>query len=322
MIKSATHLASSLSALAVAGAIAGIYAQPAAAQTATNLQCNGCVNTRDIQNGSIKAQDLAPDAQFGRTVFVRSNGANNAANCNKLRRALARITDASVENPVLVKLERGTYNCRTTPLPMKPFVTIEGAGRSLSRIVGNTASGQGVITGANEAALRRLSVEHAANGSGRAIAIDTRGRRVSMTDVAITVDSATASDMFGIFAPGGVLNLTNVSVHTNNPDGGGTAINATSGARLDMVNVWARNVSGAGNPTALALQDSSATGHGILFSSNIFGLLGAGNSIFELVDGTVVGGRGAASGFTGSFTCVGVAKAVAGDLTLRDADCS
>jgi hypothetical protein len=89
-----------------------------------------------------------------------------------------------------------------------------------------------------------------------------------------------------------------------------------------MMNVWVRNFSGAGNPVALQLQDSSATGHGILFSSNIFGVLGAGNSVFELVGGTVIGGRGVAAGFTGSFTCVGVAKEVSGNLTLRAADCS
>jgi len=322
VIKSATHLASSLSALAIASAIAAIHAQPAAAQTATNLQCNGCVNSREIQNGSIRAADLAPGLAFGRTVLVQSNGATNAANCNRLRNALAQIDDASIGNPVLVKLERGTYNCGSTPLAMKPFVTIEGAGRSFTRIIGNTASDQGVVTGANEAALRRLSVEHAAIGSGLAVAINTAGRRVSLTDAAIKVDSATAGNMFGILAPGGFLDLTNVSVHTNNPGRGGIAINATSGARLNMMNVWARNLSNAGNPVALLLFDSSATSHGGLFNSNIFGLLGVGNSVFELVGGTVLGGRGVAAGFTGSFTCVGVAKEVAGTLTLRAADCS
>jgi hypothetical protein len=322
VIKSATHLASSLSALAIAGAMASIHAQPAAAQTATNLQCNGCVNSREVQNGSIRAADLAPGLAFGRTVLVQSNGATNVANCNRLRNALAQIDDASIGNPVLVKLERGTYNCGSTPLAMKPFVTIEGAGRSFSRIIGNTASDEGVVAGANEAALRHLSVEHAANGSGLAVGINTLGRRVSLTDVAIKVDSATAGNMFGILAPGGFLDLTNVSVQTNNPGRGGQGINATSGAKLNMMNVWVRNFSGAGNPAALQLFDSSATGHGVLFSSNFFGLLGAGNSVFELVGGTVIGGRGVATGFTGSFTCVGIAKEVAGALNLRAADCS
>ncbi|MPZ56024.1 MAG: hypothetical protein GEU91_05875 [Rhizobiales bacterium] len=321
MIKSKTSLASSLSALAIAGAIAAIHAQPAAAQTATNLQCDGCVNSRDIQNGSIRAADLVPGLAFGRTVLVQSNGANNTANCNRLRNALAQIDDASVKNPVLVKLERGTYNCGSTPLAMKPFVTIEGAGRSFTRIFGNTAAfDQGVITGANESALRHLTVEHAASGSGTAIAINSLGRRVSLTDVAIKIDSATANSVFGILAPGGVLGLTNVSVQTNNPGGGGQGISAASGAKLDMMNVWVHNFSGAGNPAALVLSDSSATGFGILFSSNTFGLLGVGNSVFELVGGTLIGGAVGAGGFTGSFSCVGIADGA--DFTARAADCS
>lgn len=87
-----------------------------------------------------------------------------------------------------------------------------------------------------------------------------------------------------------------------------------------MMNVWVRNFSGAGNPAALQLFDSSVTGYGILFSSNLFGLLGFGNSVFELADGTVIGGRGAGGGFTGSFTCVGVADGA--DFTARAADCT
>jgi hypothetical protein len=120
-------------------------------------------------------------------------------------------------------------------------------------------------------------------------------------------------------APGGFLDLTNVSVHTNNPGRGGVGISATSGAKLDMRNVWVHNFSGAGNPAALLLFDSSVVGFGVLFSSNSFGVLGAGNSVFELVGGTLIGARGV-SGFTGSFTCVGIADGA--DFTPRAADCS
>jgi hypothetical protein len=257
---------------------------------------------------------------FGRTVLVRSNGPNSAANCNKLRNALAQIDDASVENPVLVKLERGTYNCRSTPLALKPFVTVEGAGRSFTKIIGNVDGyDQGVVTGANEAALRHLTVQHAANGSDIAIAINTLGRRMSLTDVAIKIDSATANVVFGISASGGFLGLTNVSVNTNNPGGGGQGISAESGAKLDMMNVWIRNFAGAGNPAAMQLNDSSVTALGILFSSNASGVLGYGNSVFELVGGTMIGGRAAGGGFTGSFTCVGIANEA---FAARAADCS
>jgi len=299
--------------------ITAIHAQPAVAQTATGLNCNGCITTTQIRDGAIRAPDLASNALFGRTVLVRSNGPRPGANCRTLRKALAQIDDASVSNPVLVKLERGDYNCGSTPLAMKPFVTIEGAGRSFSRIIGNVAGlDLGVVTGANEAALRHLTVEHAANGSGQVVAINTLGRRVSLTDIAIKLSTATASSGFGILANGGVLDLTNVSIQTSNSDGGSQGILGTLGAGLNMRNVWIHNSGTAGNPAALELRDtSSVTGFGILFSSNFFGVLGRDNSVFELVGGAVIGGRGAVG--SPSFTCVGIAKA---GFTARAADCS
>jgi len=50
-----TKLTSSLSALAIAGAIAAVHTQSAAAQSATNLKCDGCVNSKDIQDEGVKA---------------------------------------------------------------------------------------------------------------------------------------------------------------------------------------------------------------------------------------------------------------------------
>jgi hypothetical protein len=300
--------------------ITAIHAQPAIAQTATRLNCNGCITTTQIRDGAIRAPDLASNALFGRTVHVRSNGPRPGANCRTLRKALAQIDDASVSNPVLVKLERGDYNCGSTPLAMKPFVTIEGAGRSFSRIIGNVAGlDLGVVTGANETALRHLTVEHVANGSGIAVTINTGGRRMNLTHVAIKLSSASVNQGYGIVADGGVLDLTSVSVQTNASAGQSQGILGTSGVKLNMMNVWIHNQSGnVGNPAALELRDtSSVTGHGVLFSSNVFAMLGRDNSVFELVGGTVIGGRGAAG--SPSFTCVGIAKA---GFTARAADCS
>lgn len=323
MIKSTTTSRLSLPVVAITCAIAVIYSQPVAAQTARNLICNGCVNSKDIRNKGIKTQDLAPGVVFGATVFVRSDAGSEAANCDELRDALAEIDDADAENPVLVKLERGVYDCGSEPIAMKPFVTIEGAGRSFSRIIGEVNEGfdQGVVNGADDAALRHLAVENRAEGSGGvAIAINTGGSQMSLTDVAVKLDSATVNQGFGIYADGGSLDLTDVSVQSSASNGQSQGILAESGAALDMINTWVHNQSGLfGNPAALELRDSSVTGFGILFSSNVFGLLGRGNSTFELVDGTVIGGRGVGAGFTGSFTCIGIADE---DFTARAADCS
>jgi hypothetical protein len=322
MIKSTTTSRLCLSALAITWAMAAIDSQPAAAQTARNLVCNGCVNSKDIRDRGIKARDLAPGVVFGATIFVRSNAGSQAANCDELRDALDAIEDASANNPVLVKLERGAYDCGSEPIALKPFVTIEGAGRNFSTIIGEVSDSfdEGVVTGADDAALRHLTVENRAAGSGVAIAINTAGSQMSLTDVAVKLDSATVSQGYGIFAEGGSLELSNVSVQTSAANGQSQGILGQSGAELDMMNTWVHNQSGAfGNPAALELRDSSVTGFGILFSSNFFGLLGRGNSTFELVDGTVIGGRGAASSFTGSFTCIGIADE---DFTARAADCS
>ncbi len=258
---------------------------------------------------------------FGRTVFVQATPDNRIGNCNRLRNVLAGINDATDRNPVIVKLEAGIYNCVSTPVAMKPFVTIEGAGRSFSRILGNALGiAKGVILGANDSALRHLTVEHAGNGIDELVVINTLGRRMSFTDIAVKIDSANALGVSGIRAGGGLLDLNSVSIHTNNPGGGGQGILAFSGARLNMMNVWIQNFSGAGNPAALALIDSSVTGHGILFSSNFASMVAFGNSAIELVGGTTIGGAVSGGGFTGSFSCIAIANGV--DFTARGAACN
>jgi hypothetical protein len=314
-----TKLTSSLSALAIAGAIAAVHTQSAAAQSATNLKCDGCVNSKDIQDEGVKAQDLAPGLITGTTVFVNA-GSNATKNCNKLRSALSEIADATAANPVLVRIERGNYNCGSTPVALKQFVTIEGAGQSFSKIIGNTSGfDTGVVTGANDATVRKLTLEHKGSGTGTAIVVNTLGSRMSIADIDIKLESATANEGYGIVAGGGGLDLTNVSVRTSASNGQSQGILGVSAVKMNMRNVWVHNQSGAfGNPAALELRDtSSVTAFGILFSSNFFGLLGRDDSVFELFGGTVIGGRGAAG--TPSFSCVGVADA---DFTARSPDCS
>ena len=80
MIQTTSILPASLSLLVIAGAMAAISAQPAAAQTATNVVCLGCVNgvdiknstikSRDIKNGQVRAKDLGRDAKPGGADFA------------------------------------------------------------------------------------------------------------------------------------------------------------------------------------------------------------------------------------------------------------
>ena len=273
----------------------------------------------DAVNGNDALIGELHDMRFGRTIFVPADGVDATANCELLREALAEVDGVAAE-PVRIKLDRGTYDCGSLAVAMKGFVTIEGAGRNFSMITGNVADfAQGIVNGADDAALRHLTVENRAESSGTAIVIHTGGRRMTLSDVAIKIDSATANSVFGILASGGSLELTNVSVRTSASAGQSQGIRGESGAELNMMAVWVHNQSGAvGNPAALELRDtSSATGFGVLFSSNFFGLLGRDDSVFELVDGTVIGSRGAAG--SPSFTCVGIADQ---DFNARAADCS
>lgn len=315
---SSSAMAMSFSPVAIAVALTLVCVPPVFAQMEAISNCNGCVNSKNIKDKTIKPQDLAPGVLPVETIPVRADGGANA-NCARLRDALAGIGNASAARPVVIKLDRGNYRCGSEPLQLKRFVAIEGAGRAFSRIIGNPVNGiaRGVVLGANDSALRHLTVEHRGLAvPGSATALNTGGTRMRLSDVAVKIDSAIANTAFGIFAHGGSLELTDVSVQSSAINGQTQGIHLESGARLNMMNVRVHNQSGnVGSPAALDLDDSSATGFGVLISSDFFSLLGDGDSVLELFDGIVIGNRDAGSA---SFTCVGIAD---GDFTARSADC-
>lgn len=62
MTKSPITLRGVLSALVIAATMAAFSAQPATAQTAKKLKCNGCVKTKQVKNNSLQAKDLRDEA--------------------------------------------------------------------------------------------------------------------------------------------------------------------------------------------------------------------------------------------------------------------
>ena len=60
-----------LAALVIACAGAAIFAQPAVAQTAKSLNCNGCVKSKQIKNKGIRTRDIGNNAVTG--AKVRNN---------------------------------------------------------------------------------------------------------------------------------------------------------------------------------------------------------------------------------------------------------
>jgi len=289
----------------------------AVAQTAKNLVCDGCVNSNDLRDETIKPRDLHRSVLFGEYVVVRANG-SPAKNCTRLRSALAKIKDASVHKRVVVRLERGTFDCGTSPLAVKRHVTLEGAGRHATAIIGNTAGlDHGVVETANHSRLRNLAVAHQGAGSSVAIAILVPGKGVAIRDVAVRAESQTANSLFGIVVPGGSVSLTDVSVRAISESGGGQGIYAYSGADLDLLSTWIHNTGSAGNPAAVEVVDSTMVGFGVVLNSNIFGVLLRSTSHLELVGGKVTNVATGAT-FDGTKSCAGITRI---DLGILDENC-
>ena len=60
--------------------------------------------------------------------------------CEELLEELGEITNTSADNPALIKLEPGIYDCGGTSVIMKPFVDIEGSGQKTTLIRGSVNS--------------------------------------------------------------------------------------------------------------------------------------------------------------------------------------
>ena len=78
--------------------------------------------------------------------------------------ALGEITNASIDNPYVLKLDAGIYDLGVQTLRMKPFVDIEGSGQEYTSITSKAPyqnfSG-GTIEGADFAELRHVTVINA-----------------------------------------------------------------------------------------------------------------------------------------------------------------
>jgi hypothetical protein len=107
-----------------------------------------------------------------RTVLVSPTPGNPVASGTTLRNALAGIPSSSSTDRWLVKIEPGIYDVGAIPLPMRPWVDVEGSGITSTVVRGSAdASGlnAGTIHGADSSELRFLTVE--ANHPSAAIAI-------------------------------------------------------------------------------------------------------------------------------------------------------
>ncbi|MEM9596768.1 MAG: hypothetical protein AAGD06_21035 [Acidobacteriota bacterium] len=125
------------------------------------------------------------------TVVVSPVIGSPAASGTALLNAIAGITGANANNPYLLKLEPGIYDIGTTPFQMKPYVDVEGSGRTVTVIRGlgqepaTFNRGIGIVMGASPAEMRQLTVRcnsNATNSLCISIAnVNTSPRFVDMT---------------------------------------------------------------------------------------------------------------------------------------------
>ena len=148
-------------------------------------------------------------APYQNVIIVAKSGGDFTS----IQAALDSIVDASAGNPYLVRVGPGVYSERVT---MKPFVDIEGAGESATRI---TAAGGAItvatVTGASNAELRFLTVEN--TGSGQyAQAIFLSNASPKITNVTLLASGSTYGYGVGIYASSAPT-LTNVTANIAGP---------------------------------------------------------------------------------------------------------
>jgi hypothetical protein len=188
----------------------------------------------------------APYALFAKTIYrqtvvVKPAGAP-AENGVSLLGALAAITDATADQPYLLKLEPGLYDVGALSLVMKEYVDIEGSGMDATVIsgTGSATAADGVVWGADNAELRFLTVRNDGGGAGWATAIYLNGTSPRITDVQVMASDAGSA--IGVRIEGSHATLTRVAAAAEGTDlAAGVYTLAFSHPTLEDVIASARN---------------------------------------------------------------------------------
>jgi len=167
------------------------------------------------------------------TVVVSPVG-SATENGTALRDALAGITDASANNPYLLKIEPGVYDLGSlqfSQLDMKSFVDVEGSGEGVTTITSSNPF-SGTVMGAANSELRSLTVKHTGGPNGATAIIDFADNfRVTH----VTADASGEGPVnlgFNIF---GTAMLSQVSATPSGASARNTGVNIFGTATLDRV---------------------------------------------------------------------------------------
>ena len=204
-------------------------------------------------------------------VVIVSHTGSDTESGSALLEALTGITDASETNRYLLIIEPGVYDIGSTPLQMKSYVDISGWGEEDTTIKGNVDGGasfpptSGVVQGANNAELTRLTVKNTGGGTvDKATAVYCNNVSGSFKMTHITAEASGGTYCYGVFNYGSSLAMTNVTAEAS----GGTKCYGVfnSGSFLAMTNVTATASGGTNchgvysNLVGIEITDSDISG--------------------------------------------------------------
>jgi hypothetical protein len=191
--------------------------------------------------------------------------------------ALNSITNNSADNPFTIYVAPGVYTEKVT---MKPYVDIEGAGETATKITyGDLYTDTRTVVGANNAELRFLTVENS-NGAGYAMAISNDHASPHLSHVTISVTSQWTAN-YGVHNDNASPTMTDVTISMKNGSNNTGVYNWILSAPL-MTNVTA-TVSGGNYDFGVYIWNSSPTMNNVTLSASggataNYGVLSEGGS--------------------------------------------
>ena len=218
---------------------------------------------------------------IGTIVIISPNpGDTPQTNGAALLNNLAGIT-ADVNN-YLIKLGPGIYDIGTNSLQMKAYVDVEGSGENTTIITGHIdSSSSAVVSGANNAELRFLTVQNTGGGSS-ARALCTNNLDTLLKPSSFKITNVTAS------ASGGQQNSGVVNAYSS----------------PTMTNVTASGSGGTNNWGVYSIGSGTVRiNHSVIKGSTSTVVNGAG--VITYVGNTQLDG-GPVSFYGGTLTCAGV----------------
>ena len=188
--------------------------------------------------------------------------------------AVKSITDASATNPYLVKIGPGLYPLQAQ-LRMKPFVEIEGSGIGVTRITGafssNTIDLSALIVGADNSAIRHLTLEHHGGGPHDAVGIANikAGPRINDVKIIVSGTSGSSNTSYGIYNNDAGVRASNVQIETSGDNAVGL-LSEFAGGEFRGLDIHAQ-ARGAGKATGI----ENAEGAIIVSDSRVIAVGGA-----------------------------------------------